>query len=89
MILPRFSEVKFPGTQNYWKGLPWVPEPQNLNERNLVRGKERRKKGLSFLPNFFLFIIFLALVPRVGKGKTGLETFVPFGMLKTSQLGVT
>ena len=26
-------------------GLPWVPEPQNLNERRLVRGKERRKKG--------------------------------------------
>ena len=26
-------------------GLPWVPEPQNLNERKLVRGKERRKKG--------------------------------------------
>ena len=25
--------------------LPWVPEPQNLNERKLVRGKERRKKG--------------------------------------------
>ena len=48
--------------------LPWVPEPQNLNERKLVRGKERRKKGgnlnlnerkkLSFLPYFFLFIIF-------------------------------
>ena len=27
--------------------LPWVPEPQNLNERKLVRGKERRKKGVS------------------------------------------
>ena len=27
------------------KPLPWVPEPQNLNERKLVRGKERRKKG--------------------------------------------
>ena len=25
--------------------VPWVPEPQNLNERKLVRGKERRKKG--------------------------------------------
>ena len=25
--------------------IPWVPEPQNLNERKLVRGKERRKKG--------------------------------------------
>ena len=25
--------------------LPRVPEPQNLNERKLVRGKERRKKG--------------------------------------------
>ena len=25
--------------------LPWVPEPQNLNERKLVRGKERKKKG--------------------------------------------
>ena len=25
--------------------LPWVPEPQNLNETKLVRGKERRKKG--------------------------------------------
>ena len=23
--------------------IPWVPEPQNLNERKLVRGKERRK----------------------------------------------
>ena len=38
--------------------LPWVPEPQNLNERKLVRGKERRKKGgkeeLSFLIFFFL-----------------------------------
>ena len=53
--------------------LPWVPEPQNLNERKLVRGKERRKKGgrtelfqLSFLPSlFFSFYYFLALVPRV------------------------
>ena len=27
------------------KDLPWVPEPQNLNEMKLVRGKERRKKG--------------------------------------------
>ena len=45
--------------------LPWVPEPQNLNERKLVRGKERRKKGkLSFLP-YFSFYYFLALVPRV------------------------
>ena len=26
-------------------GLPWVPEPRNLDERKLVRGKERRKKG--------------------------------------------
>ena len=25
--------------------LPWVPEPQNLNDRKLVRGKKRRKKG--------------------------------------------
>ena len=25
--------------------VPWVPEPQNLNERKLVRGKARRKKG--------------------------------------------
>ena len=25
--------------------IPWVPEPENLNERKLVRGKERRKKG--------------------------------------------
>ena len=30
---------------NTSKCLPWVPEPQNLNERKLVRGKERRKKG--------------------------------------------
>ena len=35
--------------------VPWVPEPQNLNERKLVREKERRKKGcLSFLIFFFL-----------------------------------
>ena len=50
-------------------GVPWVPEPQNLNEKKpqnlnekkLARGKERRKKGgkkLSFLLYFFLFIIF-------------------------------
>ena len=26
-------------------GVPWVPEPQNLNERKLVRRKDRRKKG--------------------------------------------
>ena len=39
--------------------LPWVPEPQNLNERKLVRGKERRKKGkLSFLPYFFFLLFF-------------------------------
>ena len=25
--------------------VPWVPEPQNLHERELVREKERRKKG--------------------------------------------
>ena len=25
--------------------VPLVPEPQNLNERKLVRGKKRRKKG--------------------------------------------
>ena len=25
--------------------VPWVPEPRNLDERKLVRGKERRKKG--------------------------------------------
>ena len=42
--------------------VPWVPEPQNLNERKLVRGKERRKK-LSFLPYFFLFIIFWLWYP--------------------------
>ena len=44
--------------------LPWVPEPQNLNEKKLVRGKERRKKGATFFPSsFFLFIIF-GSVPR-------------------------
>ena len=31
-------------SQSY-PNLPWVPEPQNLNERKLVKGKERRKKG--------------------------------------------
>ena len=31
--------------QRATKSLPWVPEPQHLNERKLVRGKERRKKG--------------------------------------------
>ena len=25
--------------------IPWVPEPRNLDERKLVRGKDRRKKG--------------------------------------------
>ena len=55
--------------------LPWVPEPQNLKERKLVRGepqnlKERklvkgteRRKKLSFLPYFFLFIIFWLWYP--------------------------
>ena len=32
-------------TNKFWKILPWVPEPQNLHERKLVREKERRKKG--------------------------------------------
>ena len=46
--------------------VPWVPEPQNLNERKLVRGKESRKKGATFFPSlFFSFYYFLALVPRV------------------------
>ena len=48
--------------------LPWVPEPQNLNERKLVRGKkrekeERRNEELSFLPYFFIFIIFWLWYP--------------------------
>ena len=46
--------------------LPWVPEPRNLDEMKLVRGKERRKKGgsgtqgyqLSFLPYFFFLLFF-------------------------------
>ena len=36
---------------------PWVPEPQKINERKLVRGKER-KKGSFFPSLFFLLIIF-------------------------------
>ena len=38
--------------------VPWVPEPQNLNERKLVRGKERRKKGAFFLSFFLYFLSF-------------------------------
>ena len=48
--------------------VPWVPEPRNLDERKLVRGKERRKKGGTFFPSlFFSFYYFLALVPRLCK----------------------
>ena len=61
----------FQNLDKIWGKLPWVPEPQNLGERKLVRGKERRKKGeknfLSFL--IFSFYYFLALVPRVGESK--------------------
>ena len=56
--------------------LPWVPESENLNERKLVRGKERRKKGgrtAFFLSLFFSFYYFLALVPRVPLCKQTLQ----------------
>ena len=60
---------------NLCKNVPGVPEPRNLNERKLVRGKERRKKGgkkqrnfLSFLN--FSFYYFVALVPRVAQTMT-------------------
>ena len=39
--------------------LPWVPEPQILNER------KRETVERTFFP-FFLLFYFLALVPRVG-----------------------
>ena len=41
--------------------VPWVPEPRNLSERKLVRGKERKKKGgcqLSLLPYCFFLLFF-------------------------------
>ena len=53
--------------------VPWVPEPQNLNERKLVRGKERRKKGAFFLSLFFYH--FFALVPRVRGGVFDLNLY--------------
>ena len=56
--------------------IPWVPEPQNLNEKKLVRGKERRKKGETFFPSlFFLFIIF-------GSGTQGIMSTTFLGVAK-------
>ena len=50
-ILERFQKPPFLWISTF--DIPWVPEPQNLNERKLVRGKERREKG-TFLIFFFL-----------------------------------
>ena len=44
-------------------GVPWVAEPQNLNERK--REKEERRRPTFFPSSFFSFYYFLALVPRV------------------------
>ena len=39
--------------------VPWVPEPQNLHKRKLVREKERMKKGGSgqVITNLVLVLI--------------------------------
>ena len=39
------NELNNSNQNHFATPVPWVPEPQNLNERKLVRGKERRKKG--------------------------------------------
>ena len=48
--------------------IPWVPEPQNVDERKLVRGKERRKKGGNFLPFFVFFFLLFFGSGTQGKG---------------------
>ena len=66
LVFPRgFSKEilwnsKIGRSEKYSPLLPWVPEPQNLNERK--REKEERNQ-LSFLLHFFLFIIFWLWYP--------------------------